>query len=316
MSQNSGQVRVVDPILSQYARGYKQPGLVGQMLFPRAPVASYGGKVIQFGKEAFRAYDADRAPGATTKRIDVGYSGASYAIIPKALEAKVPREHMRDARVVPGIDLASRKVNTVLKALALSHERRCATLSRTAASYDSDHKIALTGTDRWTGSASNPSEDIEVGKQAIRRSIGIKPNVALLGPSAASALLTNEKILDRVKHTGGSVTLDILAKLWGLDRVVEAGAVSAAGSADTLSDVWGDDVILAYVNLGGDQATVDAEEPSYGYTYFIDGMPAIEEPYWEASSKSWIYGVSDDNEPVIASIVAGYLIQNAGAAAA
>ena len=98
-----GQVRVVDPILSEHARGYRQAQLVATALFPFADVAAYGGQVIEFGKESFKIYNAKRAPGANTKRIRFGYEGKPYAIVPSALEAPVPREHMRDASQVPGI---------------------------------------------------------------------------------------------------------------------------------------------------------------------------------------------------------------------
>lgn len=38
-----GQTRVVDPILSDHARGYRQAELVAPSLFPFADVSAYGG---------------------------------------------------------------------------------------------------------------------------------------------------------------------------------------------------------------------------------------------------------------------------------
>ena len=131
MSQQTlAQTRVVDPILSEHARGYRRPGNVARALFPLAPVNQYGGKVIQFGKEAFRLYNAKRAPGSNVKRIDFGYEGAPYAIVPSALEAKVPWERMKDASAVPGINLATRATNLVLSALQLAQEYDSAQLAR------------------------------------------------------------------------------------------------------------------------------------------------------------------------------------------
>ncbi|MBN8637952.1 MAG: major capsid protein [Anaerolineae bacterium] len=318
MSQmNPAATRVVDPILSQHARGYRQAGLVGEILFPRAPVPQYGGNVIEFGKEAFRLYNSRRAPGASTKRISFGYAGKPYTITPSALEASVPRELMRDASQVPGIDLAARAVNTVSRAMRLEHEYNCAQIARNTANYDGTHRVALVGADRWTGATSNPSEDVEAGKEAIRTAIGVTPNVAVVSAAAMSALRFNPQILDRIKHTGRDTpTADLLASLWGIRRVVVGEAVVATGSNDTLGDVWGQDVILAYAAESTGDVNANAEEPSYGYTYFIDGHPLVEQPYWDNSTKSWVYGVSDDNSPVLSGMVAGYLIQNAGAAAA
>jgi hypothetical protein len=315
---NSNQVRVVDPILSRHARGYRQPGLVGAALFPLAFVAAYAGKVIQFGKESFRVYNSARSPGSATKRVQFGYEGVDYGIVPHALEAAVPREHMRDAKAVPGIDLASRAVNTVMRSLLLEHEVACATIATNPDNYDSDHKVALAGTDRWTGGdASDPLGDVEAGKEAIRASIGVYPNVALVSATAMSALRFNPKIIDRIKHTGrDSPTAELLAALWGVERVVIGGAVQATGATDAFGDVWGHDVILGYANASGSDVNASIDEPSCGYTYLIDGMPMVEEPYWDNNTKSWVYGVSFDQKPVQTGMAAMYLIENAGAPAA
>jgi len=312
--QTPGQARILDPVLSEYARGYVQPGLVGRSLFPIVPVQMYGGKIIEFGKEAFRLYNTQRAPGSNTKRIASGFQGKPFSISPSALEATVPRELMRDAEQVPGIDLGSRAVSTVLRAMNLEHEVNCATISRLAANYDSAHKVALLGTSRWAGSTSDPSADIEAAKEAIRASIGVRPNTAILSPSAMNALTFNAKILDRIKYTSRDTPTEaILSQLWGIKNVIRGDAVVSTNAADDFGDVWGDDVVLAYVS-GNTQA--NAEEPSYGYTYAIEGMPLVEQPYWDNSAKSWVYGVSFDNSPVLSGMVAGYLIQDAGGAPA
>ncbi len=313
MQQTGNQARVVDPILSEHARGYKRPGNVARALFPLAPVPSYGGQVIEFGKEGFKLYNSKRAPGSSTKRISFGYAGKPYAITPSGLEASVPRELMKDAQAVPGINLASRAVNTVMNSMELEHEYNCAQIARNAANYDASHKLTLTGTAKWTASATaDPVKDIETAKEAIRASTGIKANTVLLSETAFAAAKSCAKILDRIKYTGrDSVTVEILATLFGVKTVVVGGAVVATGAADTFGDVWGNDVIIAYVSENSD---ANAEEPSYGYTYVIDGMPSIEVPYWDNNTKSWVYGVAFDNSPVLSGMTAGYLLADAGLA--
>lgn len=317
MSQMSpGQARVVDPILSQHARGYRQADLVARMLFPIAFVTSYGGKVIEFGKEAFRLHNSKRAPGSSTKRIQLGYEGKPYAIVPSALDAVTPRELLRDASQVPGIDLASRGVNTVLRSLNLEHEYECAQIARNAANYDADHKVALVGADRWTSPDSTPVEDIEVGKEAVRGSIGMYPNTLLLSAKARSALRTHPDLIGRTANAATRIVTDqLLMDVFGVARILTGSATVATGATDALSDVWGLDAVLAYVSPGS-EVQANNEEPSYGYTYTIEGMPLVETPYWDNGSKSWIHGVSFDNTPVLSGMTAGYLIQNAGAPAA
>ena len=69
MSQmNNAQARVIDPILTTVARGFKHPGFVADRLFPRVNVNARGGNVISFGREDFRLYNTRRAPANLISR--------------------------------------------------------------------------------------------------------------------------------------------------------------------------------------------------------------------------------------------------------
>lgn len=311
---NQSQVRMIDPILSDHARGYIQPGHIGQGIFPRVPVGQYGGRVVEFGKEAFRRYNVKRSPGSDTKRIRFGHDGKPFAIVPGALEAVVPREWMKDATQVPGIDLAARAVNGQLRIMALDHECACADLALDVANYDADHKVTLVGADRWSSSTSDPSADIAAGQEAVRQSIGVRPNTLMLSSTVMSKIKFHPALLESFKYVqGGAITVEMLKTLWGFKKILIGESIVASGPADTLGDVWRSDVWMGYVN---DSPSPNSEEPSFGYTYTIEGHPAVEEPYYEKNPKSWIYGVSDDNSPVLSGMAAGYLIKDAGLPAA
>lgn len=309
MSQmNNAATRVVDPVLSTHAQGYRQQRHVGYALFPRAPVSQRGGQVIEFGKEAFVLYNTQRSPGTNTKRIQFGYLGKPFALAMHSLEGVVPREHADEA-AVPGVKLGQRAVNNVMSSMSLSVEYEQAQLARNPANYPVGQKLDLSAA-KWTNDANNPSKDIETGKEAIRASIGMYPNVALLSAKAFAAAKNNANIIERFKYTGrDSVTAEMLASLWDVEKV-EVGAAVVADSAGTFSDVWGTDVILAYA--APQTGDVNIEEPSFGYTYTLDGNPLVEEAYYDKSAKSWIYPVSHDRSPVLSGITAGYLLQNVG----
>jgi len=314
--QTLAQSRVIDPILTTHAIGYARPGNIGQLLFPTATVGQYGGKVLTFGKESFRKYNTKRAPGSATQRITFGYDGDPYAIVPAALEALVPDENMTDAAAVPGIDLASDAVDLVLDVFELEHEVECATLARNAANYDSSHKTTLTGTDKWTaGGTADPTDDIMTAQEALRASIGVRGNLVVLSATAFAALQSVDKIIERLKyHSAASVTTDMLARLWNVPQVVVGEAVAAEGVDDTLGDVWGNDVIVAYVSPAAGGNRRSAARPSYGYTYTMKGHPNVKTPYRDENRNSWVYGVNCDRVPVISGITAGFLIKDAGAA--
>ena len=304
---SASQVRVVDPVLSNVVQGYRHPEHVGMALFPRVPVMVSGGQVIEFGKESFKLYNARRAPGGNTKRVQFGYLGKPFALVQDALEGQVPREHLRDASRTPGIDLGTRASNTTMSSLSLALEHEQAQLARNAANYDANHQVDLAAA-KWTVDTNNPNADIETGKEAVRATVGLYPNTLLLSALAFKAAKNNAKVVERFKYTSReSITAEMLANLWDVERVVVGKAITF-DDAGVATDVWGADAILAYVP----PVPSNMEEPSYGYTYTMEGHPLVEQPYYDNNTKSWVYPVTYERVPVLSGITSGYLIRNAG----
>lgn len=309
-AMNSRQAQVIDPILSTQARGYTNQEFIGTRLLPFADIPNRSMKVIRFGKDAFRRYiDTRRAPGAATRRIQFGYEADPVALRQEALEALVPNEISTDAQRVPGIDLASVSINGVQDIIGLGREVEIAGLVRNPALYDANHKVALAGTAKWTDPASDPGEDIRAGREAVRRSIGRYPNVLVIGPDAFNALTVHAKIKEQFKYTSAeSVTTVMLAKYFDLDEVIVGKAVALPEGApdDAMAvDVWGSDAILAYVPKGSTFLV-----PAFGYTYRLQGYPAVEQPYYERNIKSWVYPVTEEFRPYVVGAEGGFLFQN------
>lgn len=309
MTMNASAARVIDPILTTVAQGYQNNELVGNMLFPRVNVAQRAGKILQFGKESFLTYNTQRAPGAVTERMEVAYSSSSYGIVDYSLDAIVPREILEESAAVPGINLAGASISTVQNALALRLEIAQATLATTAGNYDSAHKTTLSGTGQWSDlTASDPINDIAAAIDAIRTTTGKMANTVILPAAVFKSLRQHSKIIDRIKYTGRDVpTIELLASLFGVQRVVVANAIKST-DAGVFSDVWGKSVVVAYTDMSG---IADMGRPTYGYTYGLGGYPFVERARFEDNIKSWIYGVSDAVQPVIASATSGYLISAA-----
>ena len=308
--QTPGQARVIDPILTNVARGYKNAEFVGHNLFPVVPVGQRGGKIITFGKEDFRLYATGRAPGANTKRVQYGHEGGPFALEQHALEGVVPFELMEDAAAVPGIDLGSGAVRKTQNIIGLRTEKAQADIATTAASYAASNKTTLVGTAQWSDytGVSHPVADVETGKEAIRAKTGKRGNTVILGAPVWGKLREHPDIVDRIKYTGrDSATVDLIKQLFGVDRVAVGDAIyeNAAGA---FADVWGKFVVIAYTNLA---SVADLGEPSYGYTYRLGGYPIVEVPYQDRNAKSWVYPVTDEVSPVMAGAEAGYLISAA-----
>ncbi|MEO0558050.1 MAG: major capsid protein [Bacteroidota bacterium] len=316
---NSAQNRVIDPINSNVARGYKDPQFVGMHLFPAVPVQVAGGRVIEFGKEAFRRYNTRRAPGSSTKRVQFGHQGDPYALTNHRLEGVVPREFQRDASRVPGIDLATRAIRNVQTIQTRELEIEQAELARDANNYDNNHKVTLVGSAQWSHADAKPATQVREYRQAIRASIGVYPNVLLLGAAAFDAAAENPAVLERTKYTSSdSITAEMLAKQFGVEKVVVGEGVYATDDdAADFVDIWGNDGILAYVPAGADGTTyapgsgsLNMEQPSFAYTYVMEGHPLVEKPYWDNNTASWIYPVAYERAPVLAGMAAAFLIKD------
>jgi len=311
MAQMSGrQARVIDPILTEAARGYKNAAFIGEVLLPRIDVPNRGMKVLKFGKSAFRQYvDTRRAPGAETKKIQVGYGADPIALLQDALDAVVPIELMQDAAAVPGVDLAGISIQSVQDIIALGKERFTADLVRDAKNYPDDHVIKLTGKQSWSNGDSNPAADIKAAKSIVRRKIGRDPNLIVMSPRAYDVLSLHPNVLDKFKYTGSdSITVDLLAKYFDVEKAVVGKAVALpeeAKDSDPAQDVWGNDLILAYVPSDGNYM-----KPAFGYTYCLAGYPIVEAADWRADRKSWVYGVTDERRPYITGAEAAVLFQS------
>lgn len=304
------QARVIDPVLSTIAQGYKNSEFIASLLFPTVPVNLRGGNIITFGKESFMLYNTQRSPGENTRRVKFGHAGSPYALVDYSLEGLVPVEVEQEAVNGPGIDMGQRAIAEVSAIMALRLEKASADIARTAGSYGASNKVTLSGTDQWSDfTGSDPIDDVEAAKEAIRAATGKRPNTMVMGAAVMAKLRQHPKIVDRIKYTGRDVaTPELLASLFGVARVTAGDAIYSNDAGTAFTDVWGKDVVLAYTEIGSLQS---GGLPSYGYTYQLAGYPQVEEPYYDRNAKSWIYPVTRAEAPVLAAASAGFLITNA-----
>lgn len=310
MTMNSDQARVIDPVLTQTAQGYKHADRVGMILFPAADIAQRGGTVLQFDKQSFRKTNSRRAPGADTKTIKLGYAGKPFSLVQDALNGMVPREHLQEAEAVPGIDLGLSAIRTVMNNMTLSLECEQAELATNADNYAANNKVALAGSDKWSDPASDPAQAIEDAKDQVRIRIGVEPNKLVIAKPVFAALKQHPKIKDQFKYTSSeSITTAMLASYFELEQLAVGKSVilDSPDDAADFSNVWGNDAVLAYVPTN----SLGFEEPSFGYTYRLRGHPFVEQPYWDNSKKSWLYGVTYDRLPLLTGVDAGFLFQSA-----
>ena len=303
--------RVVDPVLSTAARGYRNQMHAWNYLFPVVRVMQRGGKVIEFRAEHFQEIGLERAPGADRPQINVGYSSRDFALVQRALDGKVPNEILQDAAAVPGIDYGMTAVRRVMEVVSLQIELRAAALATAAAIYAASNKAALAGDARWDNDASTPAKAVEDAKEAVAQGIGMEPNVLVLGQPVSRALQNHPEVIDRIKHTEGlgedampQVNERKLAAYFGVEMVVVARA--RKGVPGDFQPIWGKNAVLAYSDL---TPLASQGSPSYGYTYRLEGYPVTEPGYFDRSCDSWLYPTTTEDTPEVVGADAGYLFQ-------
>lgn len=307
---NAAQVRVVDPILSNHARGYVQAEFIGRFLFPTVTMPTRAAKRIEFDRSSFRRRKTRRAPGARIAQLEFGYEGKAVNLHQEALRASVPIEYIGEAAAVPGIDLQQSAVDIVLAVIAMEKEIQQAEVARNADSYAATNKLALAGTDVWTHPDSDPRTQISDAVEVIRGRTGKRPNTLALAATARKALKDHPKVLDHFKHTtAASISNAMLQEYLDIPLVVSGDGIYDQDD-DTTVDIWGDDAILAYVPPEGQRAMA---LPSYGYTYQLEAHPFVSPSQWEKDTRSWDNDVFDEFSAELVGADAGFLFQGAGA---
>lgn len=312
MSQQTfAQARVIDPMLTAVARGFRaQRASVADVLFPIVSVSARAGRILSFGPDDFKLMNTVRAPGAGTKRVQFGYASTSFALVDHRLEGAVPIELQEEARAVPGIDLASLAIRRVTNLMALEREKMAADLARNASNYGTDNKATLSGATQWSNAGSDPFAAILAAKEVIRSQTGERPNVLTVGPKVLTALRTHAKVLARISDSNDKppATIAQLQALFELDQIIEGQAIYHTGTA--FADVWGADAILAYTTPASMQ---EMGSPNYGYTYQLADRPIVESAYFGENENTWYYPYTDAYQPVLAGAAAGFLFKSAAA---
>lgn len=306
-----------NPILTSLLLGLGQGTMVAEKLFPRLPQALSSVMLAKLGNESKKRYNLRRAPGAPTKRVDIKYDGKVYSVNEYAVDIPIPRNLLREAdesrklNVSNHLDISAIAMTTANDILGLDYELEVATLATTTGTYAAGHVLALAGATKWSASTGTPVTDIRAAANVIRKKIGKKPNRLTLSPDAKLALESNAEVKTYLPASQqGVATLEQLAKILEVEEVVCGDAIWIDAS-DEGQDVWGNNAVLAYVpKIGGAGDTISLAEPAFGFTNVIEGHPFAETPYYEAATKSWIYGATFERLPNVSYNTAAFLFTN------
>ena len=266
-------LRVVDPVLTNLARGYSNAQYIGSMLFPIVDVEKEAGKIPQFTKEAFKIYNTERAIRAKSNRINPE-SRESIDFVLTEHDLEYPMDYREiDEDIMP---LKMHAANVTSEGILLKLEKNIADTVQDLSTFPTGNKVTLSSVDKFTNLTSDPFTIFDTAKESIRQKIAKRPNVCVLGASSYRALKNHPSIIDRIKYTQHAViTPELLKNLLDFEQLYIGDAVSADDDS-VFSDIWADNAIIAYVPTSQSDTPRTIYEPAFAYTLRKKSYPLVD----------------------------------------
>jgi len=308
MALNINNVHPVDPLLTQFAVQYSQEteGFIGGKLFPTVPAPSgETGTYYTFtsSKDFFTLPDKTRrAPGSAFGRGNLGVATSTYQTEEDGWE--IPVDDRVQANAQAPFDPRRTAVESATQVVMLRREK-IITDAITNATTFAAYTTALGVGNRYDNANSEPVKLMDTWKEVIRGNIGRNPNTYVLAYDAWLELKEHPAIQARVKTTVDTVvTLDLVAKLFGLDRILLSNAMynsAEEGQTVSLTDMMSKKAFLGYIN-----PSPGIMRPSVGYNIQLNGIQAM--TYREENIKSEVARATVNEVPKIVAADCGYLI--------
>lgn len=303
------ELRMIDPVLTTVAQGYNNSNLVAEALFPTIQVSKLKGKIPVFGKEAFLIRDTYRAIKAQSNRIppsDIEF----ITFETKERDIEISIDYIEEEESPDFSRYEQRITKELVDILQLGREKEAADLVQNTDNFNEDLIYEVTENQAFDDYTKNADPILIIRNSAakMRSLIARYPNTMVIGDKCYQALINHPKLLERVKYSGISkVSKNILSELTDIPSVFVGSAVYSDDGVN-FSDVWLDNIILAYVDRS-DRALRSEYNPSFGYTLQREGKPEID-TYYENGGKIKIIRNTDNYSIQITAKDAGFLIYN------
>lgn len=306
MADQLSGLRVVDPVLTNLARGYTNADAIANLTFPIVGNLTKESAVYMlFGKEAFRLYTTERALRANSNRIAPGKpSSEKYVMAEHDLEYPIDYREEEEAN----FPLQQYATNITMAGIQLRREKQAADLACDPDNYAAGNKLALAGDDCFSEPGSDPVGVTQDGDEALRSKIAKRANLVILGASTFALWKKHPQFLERIKATENKVvTKQIMEEV--VEKRIVVGEMIYTDDAGNSYDIWGDMMLMLYQPpaISGQERTM--YEPSFGYT-FRKKNAVVVDTYVTNGGKVQLVRSTDRFDMKIVGADAGYLVTN------
>lgn len=271
---------VVNPMLTNFALGYKNAAYVSEKIFPVTKVSSPYGKVRKWGIEDFRNYTTIRNARGNDNVIDNNnLTNIEYLCQEHTLTTRldVPLEINIAKSASDGLDIERAAVNQVRNNLLLSREYDELTYAQNGSNYGANNKV--TYADNYLNEPDvNPITEILKYMDQLQTSmLGKRPNKIVMNSKIYNTIRNHQKVRAyAVNNTPGDAvpTKSFLEDLLGVNEIILADATYTADGT-TFSNVWVNNILLLNTALEFNNGILD---PTFGLT-IVSKEPVVDEYY-------------------------------------
>jgi hypothetical protein len=249
---------------------------IATKIFPVVPVQKQSDRYFVYDKgDLLRTEAAARAPGTESAGVDYDIDNTpNYSCQKIALHIDVDDDEIAnaDAPLSPERDAALILTQKLSKKRDLLFVDSFFKGGVWETDWDGVGSGATTNeVNQWDSATGHPIVDVDNLKEAVSGTSGFKPNVGLMGSAVFNVVKNHSDVLARIQYTQrGIVTPELLASLFGLDRLIIAEGVynsSAKGQANSIDRIFGKHFFLAYA-----PKVPSVRMPSAGYTFSWAGL--------------------------------------------
>lgn len=263
----------IDPVLTNFAVGYKQAEFIGEKIMPVVFTDTEGVQVPKFGKGSFIEYQTERAVGAASNIITLD-SPSYLPVVLEEHDLATGVDYREQAESL--FDEQAKATRRSVNGVQLRQEIETATLLQSKGAYESGHYQDLSLTKQWSDKDADPVKDVANARETVRAACGVRPNVLVLGASVAHALSYHPVLQGLLSNnTHKLITPELMKMLFEVDEIIIGNAVSTPAPNKQTKDIWGGFAALIVrptVHSSGN----DEGEPSFGYTFRRKGLPVVD----------------------------------------
>ena len=329
----------VDPILTNFATGYREAQYYADRIMPITRVGTKSGQYRVFDRSNRLIFLDRREPGTVANEI-VGrkWSVDTFKTVQHALQSPVLDEERRELASLGGLSNAAfggaLDINPETDATALvvgslqrGHEKKVADLVRNTATYPVGNTTTLVGAAQFndytggTASTSDPETVVKTAIRTITAKTGIAPNVMVVPQMGVGYIEAHPRIVARFQNFTLSAPEAFRLLTGFTGTVIEVGIMddlyNAADNIDDAEDLqsfWGKDIWIGVVD---ERDGMDVQ--TFGKTFVYPQPNGEDKPIdrWrEENRKADLFRQTWEYDLKVVNSAAGYLIKDAFGATA